>query len=213
MYVKIFKINRNVAIYTFFQLLNQQSDALNSITLNALEGFLFYYDTIYWYFLVSFIDEPVVYRLNYFFIVPTTCIFFDEPITFFSNEAVSLCLLLTHVETVIRGTQYFAATSLFDIPFSKSSKALSFSAKNQFVSFRSTRVIFTTWYYFVYNKSNETFELSDFRISRNVLTKVGDNERKSSKGPKILFDQPRYSRYRDLDYREFFLPNIVRNDQ
>ena len=36
MYVKIFKINRNIAIYTFFQLLNQQSDALNSITLNAL---------------------------------------------------------------------------------------------------------------------------------------------------------------------------------
>ena len=139
--------------------------------------------------------------------------FFDESITFFSNEAVSLCLLLTHVDTVIRGTQYFAATSLFDIPFSKFFKALSFSAKNQFASFRSKRVIFTTWCYFVYNKSNETFELSDFRISRNVLTKVGDNERKSSKGPKILFDLPRYSRYRDLDYREFFLPNIVRNDQ
>ena len=97
--------------------------------------------------------------------------------------------------------------------FSKSFKALSFSAKKLFVSFRSTRVIFTTWCYFVYNKSNETFELSDFRISRNVSTKVGDNERKSSKGPKILFDLPRYSRYRGLDYREFFLPNIVRNDQ
>ena len=30
------------------------------------------------------------------------------------------------------------------------------------------------------------------------------SKRKSSKGPTILFDLPRYSRYRDLRYQEFF---------
>ena len=36
------------------------------------------------------------------------------------------------------------------------------------------------------------------------MIKIRDNERKSSKGPQILFDLPRYSRYLDSSYREFF---------
>ena len=68
-FVKRFKINRNIAIYLFFQLLNPQSDILNFVTPNALansKAFSFYYDTIYWYFLDSLIDKPVVYCLIYF---------------------------------------------------------------------------------------------------------------------------------------------------
>ena len=35
-FVNMFKVNGNIAIYLFFQLLNQQFDALNSETPNAL---------------------------------------------------------------------------------------------------------------------------------------------------------------------------------
>ena len=37
---------------------------------------------------------------------------------------------------MFRGTSYFTTTSLFDVPFSKSFKALHFSAKHLFASFR-----------------------------------------------------------------------------
>ena len=63
-------------------------------------------------------------------------------IPFFSNEAVNLCLFLTHFKTVFRGTPYFVATSLFNNPFSRPSKALHYSAKDLFVSFRFTGAIF-----------------------------------------------------------------------
>ena len=33
--IKIFKINRNITIYIFFQLLNQESDALSSVRSNT----------------------------------------------------------------------------------------------------------------------------------------------------------------------------------
>ena len=73
---------------------------------------------------------------------------------------------------------HFAATSLFDISFSKSLKALDFSAKNLFISFRLTGVIFRKktsdeYYlcYFVYNKSNKTLELSNFRIMTEMYHK------------------------------------------
>ena len=70
--------------------------------LSEFPVFLFYYDTIYRYFLDSFSDKPVVYFFFYLFIVPTTCIFCEECVPFFSNEAVNLCLFLTNVETVFR---------------------------------------------------------------------------------------------------------------
>ena len=38
-FAKIFKINRNITIYLFFLLFNQQSYALNSVTANALMNF------------------------------------------------------------------------------------------------------------------------------------------------------------------------------
>ena len=59
-----------------------------------------------------------------------------------SSETANLRLLLTHVETVFRGTPYFAATALFDILFSKSFEVLHFLAKDLFVSFRLTGAIF-----------------------------------------------------------------------
>ena len=53
--------------------------------------------------------------------------FFRElDILFFSKEVVNLCLFFTHVERAFFGTPYFAAASLFVIPFSKSLKALHF---------------------------------------------------------------------------------------
>ena len=42
---------------------------------SEFQGFLFYYDTIYRYFLASFFDKPVAYCLIYLFVVPTTRIF------------------------------------------------------------------------------------------------------------------------------------------
>ena len=63
-------------------------------------------------------------------------------IHFFSNVAVNVCLFLTHVETVFRGTPYFVAASLFDNLFSRSFKAFHFSAKDLFASFCFTSTIF-----------------------------------------------------------------------
>ena len=98
---------------------------------------------------------------------------------FFSNEAVNLCLFLTHVETVFRGTLYFVAKPLFENPFSRSFKALNFSAKDLFVSFHFTGAIFlkktsdkklkTFVMYFFTKKSNKTFELSNFQIMAKML--------------------------------------------
>ena len=67
--------------------------------------------------------------------------FREEFIPFFSNEAVNLCLFLTHVETVFRGAPQFVATSLFDNPLSRSFKALHFSASDLFVSSREREKI------------------------------------------------------------------------
>ena len=53
-----------------------------------------------------------------------------------------LCLLLTHIEIVFRGTRCFLVTFLFDNPFSRSFKALPFSVKDLFVSFSFTGAIF-----------------------------------------------------------------------
>ena len=50
----------------------------------------------------------------------------EEDIPFFSKEVVNLRLFLTHVERLFFGRPYFAATSLFVIPFSKSLKALKY---------------------------------------------------------------------------------------
>ena len=57
-------------------------------------------------------------------------------------------------------------------------------------------------------KSSHFIEFSNF--GRNVKTKVRKNDRKSSTGPTILFDLPRYSRYRDS---RVFLLKEVRNVQ
>ena len=133
------------------------------------QGFLFYYDTIYRYLLASFSNKPVVYCLIHIFVVPTTLIFLWGIHFLFSNKAVNLCLFLTHVKTVFLGTPYFVATSLFDNPFSRSFKALYFSAKDLFVSFHFTGAIFlkktsdeklkTFAMYFFTKKLNKTLEL------------------------------------------------------
>ena len=134
---------------------------------------------------------------------PQRVFFLEEFISFFSNEAVNLCLLLTHVETVLRGTPYFTATSLFGIAFSKSIKALLLSAKDLFVSFRLTGAIFrkkiSEECYFIYNNRINLWNFQTFEC-RNVMTKVQDNERNSSSDHKLLFELRRY-----FSYREFFV--------
>ena len=62
-------------LYLFFQLFNQQSDALNSVIPSFFantKAFFFYYDTIYRYFFGFFHHKPVAYSLIYLFVVPTT---------------------------------------------------------------------------------------------------------------------------------------------
>ena len=105
-------------------------------------------------------------------------------------------------------TLYFVATSLFDNPCSRSFKALHFSAKDLFISFRFTRAIFLKK---TFDKKLKTFVMHFFtrrkklsNFCRNVKTKVRENERKSSKGPTILFNLTRSLRYWDSRYREFF---------
>ena len=91
-------------------------------------------EDLYFNFWLFFFDKPVVYCLTYVFVVPTTRIFSWGVHFLFSNEAVNLCLFLT--------TPNFVATSLFDNPFSRSFKALHFSAKALIVSFCFMGAIF-----------------------------------------------------------------------
>ena len=123
------------------------------------------YDTICKYFWLLFLTNQLHIALSTFSSFPQRVFLREEFILFFPNEAVNLCLLLTHVETVFRGTPYFVATSLTTHFF----KALLFSAKGLFVSFRLTGAIFvketsdkklkTFLMYFITKKSNKTIEL------------------------------------------------------
>ena len=54
----------------------------------------------------------------------------------FSSNGNNLFLLLAQVETVFLGTPYFSATSLFDIPFSRSFNALDCSIRDLFLCIR-----------------------------------------------------------------------------
>ena len=49
--------------------------------------------------------------------LPQGVLFYEEDIPFFSKEVVNLRLFFTHVETVLFGTPYFAATSYLSFPF------------------------------------------------------------------------------------------------
>ena len=180
---------------------------------------------LYFPFLTSFSDEPVVYCLIYLFVVPTARIFSRGVHSFFSNEAVDLCLFLIHAETVFRGTPYFVARSLFDNPFSGSFKAFHFSAKDLFVSFHFMGVIFlkktsdeklkTFVVYFFTKKLNKTFELYNFRILAEMLKRKF--ERTSGNRPRV---QQFCSTNRDIrdtvsrfEISRVFLPKEVRNVQ
>ena len=205
-FVKIFKINRYRKIILFLPVIPPTIWCFEFCYTKCFcefQGFHFYYDTIYRYILASFSEKPVVYCLIYHFVVPTTRIFSWGVHSLFSKEAVNLFLLLTHVETVFRRTPYFVATSLFDNPFSRFFKAMHFSAKDLFVRFHFTGAIFTkktsdeklkTFFLPKNRIKRSTLELSNF--GQNVKTKVRENKSRSSKGPTILSDLPRYSRYR-----------------
>ena len=81
-----------------------------------------------------------------------------------------------------------------------------------FVSFRFTGAIFlkktsdeklkTFVMYFYTKKSKSLIEKPYFRelsnFGRDIKTKVRENESKMFKGPTILFDLPRYWRYREI---------------
>ena len=71
------------------------------------QSFFFKNYTIDWYFLASLANEPGVNCFAEFSVSP--------PRVFFRLEFITVFL------TVFLGTPYFAATSLLDIPFSKSS--------------------------------------------------------------------------------------------
>ena len=93
----------------------------------------FCYDTIYRHFLAFFSRQTSCILPYLFFRSSENAYFFREQlISFFSNEAVNLCLFLTHAETVFRGTPYFVATYLLDNSFSTSFKGSHFSAKDLF---------------------------------------------------------------------------------
>ena len=171
-FVKIFKIHRYRKIIPFLAVIQPTIwcfEFCNTKCFCGLQGILFYYDTIYRHFMAFFPDKPVVYCLIYLFVVPTTRIFSWGVHSLFSNKAVNLCLFLTHIEIVLRWTQCFVATCLFDNPFSRSFKALHFWAKDLFVSFRFTGAIFlkktseeklkSFVMYFFTKKLNETLEL------------------------------------------------------
>ena len=132
-------------LYLFFQLLNQQSDALNSVTPNAFansKAFSFIMIPSVGIFGFYFRQTSCIHvALSTFSQFPQRVFFREEFIPFFPTKLL-ICVFLTHVEIVFCGTPYFVATSLFDNPFSRSFKALHFSAKDLFVSFRFTGVIF-----------------------------------------------------------------------
>ena len=124
----ICKINRYRMIIPFLPIIQPTIwcfEFCNTQCFCEFQGFLFYYTTVYRYFLASFSDKPVVYFALSTFSKFQQRVFFREEFLF-SNEAVNFCLFLTHVETVFHGTSYFAATPLFDNSFSKSFKALHF---------------------------------------------------------------------------------------
>ena len=212
-YSKLIDLER---LYLFFQLFNQQPDALNSVTPNAFAHSKAF-STIHRCFLTSFSNKPAVYCLIYLFVVPTT--FFREEFIpfFFFNEAVNLCLFLANVETVFYGTPYLIATTLLVKPFSRSFKNLHFSAKGLFVSLcfiganflkiTSDEKLKTFVVYFPTEINPSNFRLLNF--DRNIKTKIRENEKKLFKGPTILINLVRQSRYRDLKYREFFAQGSV----
>ena len=127
---------------------------LNPECFRNFEGFFFKYHPIIWNFLTSFSNKPVGNCFISQSQLPQRVRFCEEDIPVFSKEVVNLCLFFTHIERVFFGTPYFAATSLFVIPFSKSFKALHFTptgllfnhfclAKNQecFFFFNSRRFV------------------------------------------------------------------------
>ena len=111
-FVKTFQINRYRKIIPFLPVIKPTIRCFEFCKTQCLcefQSFLFYYDTIYRYFSASFSDKPAVYCLVYLFVEFSQRVFFLEEFTpFFSNEAVNLCLFLTHVETVFRGTPYLS---------------------------------------------------------------------------------------------------------
>ena len=120
-------------------------------------------------------------------------LFREEDIPFFSKEVVNLCLFFTHVERVFFGTPYFAATSLFVIPFSKSFKALHFTPIGLLFNLRFMGTIFlsqrtknglfefTTLYAFKNQMhDSKTFEWSNSMEKVRILLKKLGEVRKSS---------------------------------
>ena len=108
-------------MYLFFHLLSQQSNALNFLISKFFASFkafsLCVIPSIGTFWLLFPTNQ---WKTAFIYLVV-------EDIPFFSKEVVNLCLFFTHVERVFFGTPYFAATSLFVIPFSKSFRALHFT--------------------------------------------------------------------------------------
>ena len=137
-----------------------------------------------------------------------------EYLHLFSSNGNNLFLFLAQVETVFLGTPYFSATSLFDIPFSRSFNALHFSIRDLFLCIRlcgamimrkvSVKKRFGEKFL---KTSNQNIRKFEFRILSEIWMKVRVNERKPSKGLTKVFEKSRNSSYRDSSFREFFCRN------
>ena len=102
-----------------------------------------------------------------------------------------------------RGTPYFVATSLFDNPFSRSFKALHFSAKDLFVSFRFTGTIFLKK---TSDEKLKTFVMYFLTKKFRILAKMLKRKFERTRG-----NHPRVQQfcltYRDIrDIESFFCP-------
>ena len=130
-YFKMRQLLQDVVIYIPFLPLIEPTircfKFLNPQRFRKFEGFFFKYDPINWNFLTSFSNKPVENCFINWSQLPQRVLFCEEDIPVFSKEVVNLWLFFTHVDLVFFRTRYFAATSLFVIPFSRYFKALYFT--------------------------------------------------------------------------------------
>ena len=104
-------------LYLFFHLLNQQSNPLNSLIPKVFSNSKA--------FSLSMIPSVGMFWLFFLQTSGKLLYLFGRRRRSFLFE--NLNLFFTHVERVFFGTPYFAAASLFVIPFCKSFKALPFT--------------------------------------------------------------------------------------
>ena len=126
-------------------------------------------------------------------------LFREEDIPFFSKKVANLCLFFTHVERVFFGTPYFAATSLFVIPFSKSFTPIGLLFNLRFMvlwapffSRKEPIMVSLNSRPFVYVFKNQMHDLKTFECSNSsqkvqiLLKKLGEIRKSSIYREKFL---------------------------